>query len=108
MGTPPGDATALVGEEDFTGTGIVVPRRDVVPALLRNLGVNPDILFIVSNARASAYGTIDNDSRGCDPFTYDGQHLFHRYFHTIPAMAATHTTSSAPTAAHEFGHAFSS
>ena len=111
-GLAPGNATALIGEEDFTGTDIVVPRRDVVPAMLRSLNVNPDIVFIVSNSpthmRASAYGTTDNDARGGDPFTYDGQRLFHRYFHTIPGMAGMHTTSDALTAAHEFGHAFSS
>jgi hypothetical protein len=111
-GFEPGDATALIGEEDFTGTGILVPRRDVVPAMLRYLGTNPDIVFIVSNsptnARASAYGTTDDDGRGGVPFTYDGKRFYHRYFHLIPGMAAMHTTSLALTAAHEFGHAFSS
>jgi hypothetical protein len=111
-GLAPGNATALIGEEDFTGTGMLVARRDVVPALLRNLNVNPDIVFIISNSpinsRASAWWTTDNDERPGDPFTYDGQRLFHRYFHTIPGMAALHTTSDALTAAHEFGHAFSS
>lgn len=108
----PGNATALIGEEVDSGTGILVARRDVVPAFLRSLNVNPDIVFIISNSptnrRASAYGTTDNDTRGGDPFTYDGRRLYHRYFHTIPGMAAMHTTSDALTAAHEFGHAFSS
>ncbi|MDB5916322.1 MAG: hypothetical protein JWR40_556 [Massilia sp.] len=111
-GLVPSGATALVGEEDFTGTGLLVARRDVVPAFLRTLNVNPDIVFIVSNSpantRASAWYTTDNDARPGDPFTYDGQRLFHRYFHLIPGMAALHTTSDALTAAHEFGHAFSS
>ena len=111
-GLAPGNATALVGEEDFTGTGIIVPRRDQVPPMLRYLGVNPDIVFIVTNSptnsRASAYGTTDDDGRPGDPFSYDGHRMYHRYFHLIPGMAAMHTTSSALTAAHEFGHAFSS
>lgn len=111
-GLPPSDATALVGEEDFTGTGIIAPRRDAVPALLRALNLNPDIVLVVSNSptnrRASAYGTTDNDERGGDPFLYDGQTFYHRYFHLIPGMAALHTTSDALSAAHEFGHAFSS
>ena len=111
-GLPPNNASALVGEEDFTSTGLLVPRRDAVPALLRTLLVNPDIVFIISNSptntRAAAYSTDDNDARPGDPFTYDGQRRFHRYFHTVPGMAALHTTSDALTAAHEFGHAFSS
>lgn len=108
----PGNATALVGEEVDSGTGILVARRGVVPAYLRSLNLNPDIVLIVSNSptnkRASAYGTTDNDARGGDAFTYDGRRLYHRYFHTIPGMSALHTTSDALTAAHEFGHAFSS
>ena len=111
-GLVPSDATALIGEEDYSGTGIIVPRRDQVPPMLRYLGVNPDIVFIVSNspthARASAYGTTDDDARAGDPFTYDASRMYHRYFHIVPGMAAMHTTSAALTAAHEFGHAFSS
>ena len=111
-GLAPANANALVGEEDFTGTGILVPRRDVVPALLHTLGVNPDIVFLVSNsptnARAAAYGTTDDDTRAGDPFVYDGRSLSHRFYHLVPGIAAMHTTSNALTAAHEFGHAFSS
>jgi hypothetical protein len=111
-GLAPNSASALIGEEDFTGTGILVPRRNVVPAMLRHLGVNPDIVFIVSNStintRTSAYGTTDDDTRAGDPFVCDGRHMVHRYFHAIPGMAAIHTTSTALTAVHEFGHAFSS
>lgn len=111
-GLAPSSATALIGEEDFSGTGIIVPRRDVVPPMLRYLGVNPDIVFIVTNsptnARAAAYGTTDDDTRGGDPFIYDGRRYYQRYFHIIPGMAGMHTTSGALTAAHEFGHAFSS
>ena len=61
-----------------------------------------------TNRRAAAYGTTDDDTRGGIDFTYDGRTLCHRFFHQIPGMAALHTTSSALTAAHEFGHAFSS
>lgn len=111
-GLAPSGATALVGEEDYSGTGIIVPRRDQVPPMLRYLGVNPDIAFIVSNspthARASAYGTSDDDARAGDAFAYDGHRMYHRYFHLVPGMTAMHSTSSALTAAHEFGHAFSS
>lgn len=109
-GLAPSNATSLVGETDFAD--IIEPRRAFVPALLQTLGVDPDVVFVVSNSathrRASSYGTTDDDARGGVPFTCDDRLFHHRYHHQVPGMVAIHTTSNAMTAAHEFGHAFSS
>lgn len=105
-------ATALIGEDGTPGSTIISPRRSAVTAMLAYLGLDPDIVFIVSKSdthdRASAYGTTDNDTLGGVPGTYDGRAIVQRYYHTIPGMAAMHITADAMTAAHEFGHAFSS
>ncbi len=111
-GLAPNASTSLVEERDLEGSAIISPRRGAIPTYLQYIGIDPDIVFVVSNSpthtRASAYGTTDDDARGGVPFTYDGSALVHRYFHRIPGMAAIHTTAYALTAAHEFGHAFSS
>jgi hypothetical protein len=105
-------STCLVLEDPTKGSTIIEPRRDEVVQMLRRLELNPDIVFIITQStthdRASAYGTTDDDARGGRAFQYDGAPFFHRWFHEIPGMAAIHMTSSAMTAAHEFGHAFSS
>lgn len=109
-GLGPSNATSLAAETDFAD--IVEPRRAFVPAMLQTLGVDPDVVFVVSNSathrRASAWGATDDDARGGIPFTCDGRLFCHRYYHRVPGMVALHTTSNAMTAAHEFGHAFSS
>ncbi|HEX9173986.1 MAG TPA: hypothetical protein VF861_15140 [Telluria sp.] len=109
-GLGPSNATSLVGETDFAD--LIEPRRAFVPALLQTLGVDPDVVFLVSNSathrRASAYAATDDDARGGIPFTCDGRLFHHRYYHRVPGMVAIHTTSNAMTAAHEFSHAFSS
>ncbi len=105
-------ATALVGEETISGTGIIIPRRAAVPRMLQYIGLDPDIVFVVTksptNMRASAFPASDDLARGGVTSTYDGQPFVHRYFHSIPGMAAIHATGSTSlTGAHEFGHAFS-
>lgn len=109
-------ATSLVGEDGTPGSTIIGPRRSEVPVMLKYIGLDPDIVFLVTRSsthdRASAYGTTDDDSRGGIQAHYDGRIIYHRYFHTIPGMAAIHAqtneANNAMTAAHEFGHAFSS
>lgn len=105
-------ATCLIEEDGTPGSTIISPRRSAVQAMLAYLGLDPDIIFIVSKSethnRASAFGTTDNDSLGGVATTYDGRAITQRYFHAIPGMAAMHISSSGQTAAHEFGHAFSS
>lgn len=111
-GLPPEAGNALVADYLIPGSSILAPRRDAVVDFLRRMDLDPDIVFVVSNSptnrRAAAYGTTDDDSRGGVDFSYDGRTMSHRFFHLVPGMAAMHTTSSGLTAAHEFGHAFSS
>lgn len=110
--TAVGDATALVAEDDVEGSAIIVPRRDQAHAFVRSQGLDPDILFVVSQSpthtRASAYGTTDDDAHGGIAFQYDGQSRSHRFFHRIPGIATLHATVGGMTPVHEFGHAFSS
>ncbi|WP_157788107.1 hypothetical protein [Bradyrhizobium elkanii] len=109
-------ATALVGEDGVKGSTIISPRRSAVPPFLSYIGINPDIVFIVSRSpthtRASAFGTTDDDNRGGITAYYDGRVIVHRYYHLIPGMAAINVqqtpSDNAMTPAHEFGHAFSS
>ncbi len=109
-------ATALAGEDGAAGSTIISPRRSAVPPFLSYIGLNPDIVFIVSRSnthtRASAYGTSDDDNRGGITAYYNGRVIVHRYYHLIPGMAAINVQQkpidNAMTAAHEFGHAFSS
>ncbi|UTY60486.1 hypothetical protein [Massilia sp. erpn] len=105
--------TALVGEELDSGSGLLKPRRAAVCNMLAYLGVNPDVVFVVTNSptnkRASAIPASDNMATGGVATTYDGKPFLHCYRHRIPGMAAIHATDSiALTGAHEFGHAFSS
>lgn len=111
-GLEPNGAPCLVGEDGTPGSTIIIPRRNAVVGMLAYIGLNPDIVFLVTKSRthnrASAYGTTDDDARGGIPAAYDGRTITHRFYHTIPGMAAIHTRSTTMTAAHEFGHAFSS
>lgn len=110
--TAVGNATALVAEDDLEGSSILVARRNQAHAFARAQGLDPDILFLVSQSpthtRATAYGTTDDDARPGNAFQYDGRNLSHRHFHRIPGMSAVHTTVGGMTPVHEFGHAFSS
>lgn len=112
VGLLPNAASCLIEEDPVPGSKIISPRRNAVQAMLAHLGLDPDILFVVSNSnthdRAAAYGTTDDDARPGWPFQYDGAGRHQRYYHRIPGMAAMHVTSNSMTAAHEFGHAFSS
>jgi hypothetical protein len=108
-GVPPNGATSLVGT---VGGDIIKPRRDAVVRMLANVGMNPDIVFIVTNSRthdrAWSFGTTDDDTRGGIAARYDGRKITHRFYHKIPGMVAIHVDAEEMTAAHEFGHAFSS
>ncbi len=112
-GLLPNAATALIGEEQDSGTNMLVPRRLAVPAMLKYLSVNPDVVFIITksptHSRASAFPATDDLTQGGHQTTYDGQPFTHYFQHSVPGMAAIHATqSTALTGAHEFGHAFSS
>ena len=107
------EATALMSEEMASGTNIAHPRRAAAVRMLNFIGVNPDVLFIVTNSpthkRMSAYPALDDPARGGVTTTLDGAPFVHNYHHSIPGMATMHTSANAElTAAHEFGHAFSS
>jgi hypothetical protein len=108
---PNGD-TSLVGEDSHPLSRYVLPRQDAVVAMLAGVGMNPDIVFLVTKSSthnlAHARGTTDDDSRGGIATTYDGAPITHRFYHKIPGMVALHTDNNKMTAAHEFGHAFSS
>jgi len=110
-GLPINDASSFVGE-NIDGSRFLWPRRDAVKAMLAHLGLNPDIVFLVSNSssvdNAHSLPTTDDDQRGGIAATYDGRTFYHRYYHNYPGRSAIHTTSSIMTAAHEFGHSFSS
>jgi len=106
-------ATALMGEETASGTGILNPRRDAISRMLKYMDVNPDVVFVVSNSpthkRASAYPATDDTTRKGVQTSYQGSPFIHYHWHSVPGMAAIHATeSTALTGAHEFCHAFSS
>jgi len=118
-GLPINGASSFVGEDIISGSDYLLPRRDAVTAMLAYLGLNPDIVFLVSNSPSVKYAhslaTTDDDTRGGIAVTYDGQPMYHRYYHIYPGMSAIHALSPAippaqtvMTAAHEFGHSFSS
>jgi hypothetical protein len=110
-GLPINSASSLVGEHPVRGSDALLPRRDAVVAMLAYLGLNPDIVFLVTDSsytRAWSIATTDDDSRGGVAATYDGATIYHRFYHKIPGMSAINTRSSTMTAAHELGHAFSS
>jgi hypothetical protein len=108
-GLPPNRATSLVGT---VGGDIIKPRRDAVIRMLADIGMNPDIVFIVTNSRTHdrswSIGTTDDDTRGGIKARYDGRKITHRFYHKFPGMVAIHVDADEMTAAHEFGHAFSS
>jgi hypothetical protein len=113
-GLPINGTNSFAGESIISGSGYLLPRRDAVKAMLAYLGLNPDIVFLVSNSSSVKYAhslaTTDDDTRGGIAATYDGQTIYHQYYHIYPGMSAINTssTSNAMTAAHEFGHSFSS
>jgi hypothetical protein len=111
-GLPTNDTSSLVGEHRITGADVLQPRRNAVVSMLAYLGLNPDIVFVVTDSqllrRASAIPTTDDDTRAGIAATYDGSTFFHRFHSKFPGMVAIHTSADTMTAAHEFGHAFSS
>ena len=111
-GATPNDASALVGEDRLLGSRYVLPRRDAVVRMMASIGLHPDIVFLVTNSpshdQAHAWGTTDDDDRGGVRASYDGRTMYHRFYHTYPGTVALHTSNGKMTAAHEFGHAFSS
>lgn len=118
-GLPINGTNSFVGESIINGSDYLLPRREAVKAMLAYLGLNPDIVFLVSNSPSVKYAhslaTTDDDTRGGVAATYDGQTMCHRYYHIYPGMSAIHALSPAippartvMTAAHEFGHSFSS
>jgi hypothetical protein len=111
-GVPVSDATSFAGEQGGIFGRFLKPRREAVVTMLAGIGMNPDIVFIVTQARrchrAGALGTTDDDTRGGIPASFDGRIIYHRFYHKIPGMATIHVRNDDMTAAHEFGHAFSS
>ena len=111
-GLPVDGTTSLVAEHQVEMSSAIKPRRQAVVSMLARLGINPDIVFLVSkssNRRAWAIPTTDDDARGGIAVTYDGKRIYHRFYHEIPGMVAINVASNnTMTAAHEFGHAFSS
>jgi hypothetical protein len=111
-GLAPSAATSLVGEDNVPFSRYVLPRRDAVVAMLASLGMNPDIVYLVTKSPlhdlAHSWGTTDDDSRGGIATTYDGAPITQRFYHKIPGMAALNVVNGGMAAAHEFGHAFSS
>jgi hypothetical protein len=107
------EESCLVVEDDSErNSKLVKANRDAVPRMLKHLGVDPDVVFILTRSqthnRASAWPATDDDRRSGITFDYDGRPMVHRHFHLIPGMAAVHVTVKSMTPAHEFGHAFSS
>jgi hypothetical protein len=111
-GLPVESATSLVGDFGGIFTGFHKPRRDAAVEMLANIGLNPDVVFIVTKAsrrrRAYALGTTDDDTRCGIAATFDGAKIYHRFYHKFPGMVAIRTDGKDMTPAHEFGHAFSS
>ena len=111
-GMAPSASTSLVAEDNVPYSNYVLPRRDAVVAMLASLGMNPDIVFLVTESQlyylAHSWGTTDDDSRGGIATTCDGMAITHRFYHTIPGTVALNVINNQMTAAHEFGHAFSS
>jgi hypothetical protein len=113
-GAMPNDATALVEEylDKEHLRKFIKPRRCAVVQMLSRVGMNPDIVFIVSKSpthkTAWGWGTTDDCTRGGIASTYDGGTITHRFYHKTPGMVGLHVGSDSMTAAHEFGHAFSS
>ncbi len=105
-----GAASSLVGEH--SSDDVLTPRRDAVVSMLAYLGMNPDIVFLVTNSqranRASSFPATDDDMRGGIATTYDGRKIYHRFYHKYPGMVAIHVDNTTMTPGHEFGHAFSS
>src|SRR5262245_4830278 len=117
-GLQPNNATSLVGEFGRTSLDMFLrPRQDAVVATLANIGMNPDVVFLVSKAeglRASALAATDDDHGNGIRATFDGREIVHCYYHKSPGMVAiptelaTEPDQADMTPAHEFGHAFSS
>jgi hypothetical protein len=111
-GLAPTSSTSLVGEDPHPLTPYVVPRRDAVVAMLAAIGMNADVVFLVTQSATHIYarscGTNDDDSRGGIATTCDGAPITHRFYHKTPGMVALNVINDQMDAAHEFGHAFSS
>jgi hypothetical protein len=110
-GLPVDGTSSLVGEHDVGLSNALLPRRHAVVAMLAYLGLNPDIVFLItdiSTARAWSIPATDDDTRGGIAATYDSSTIYHRFYHKFPGMSAITTSADTMTAAHEFGHAFSS
>lgn len=112
-GAGPSAATSLVGEDSAPLSQYLLPRRDAVPPLLRSIGLDPDIIFVLSTKStthtfAHSFAATDDQSRGGVAAEYDGGTITHRFYSTIPGMTALHTSNGGMDAAHEFGHAISS
>ena len=106
-GLPSNAATSFVGEFGLTN-GFLKPRRAAAVDMRASIGMNSDVVFIVSRIsekeyqRASALGTTDDDQRGGIATTFDGRTIVHRFYHKIPGMVGLHSNSRDMTAAHEF------
>src|SRR5262245_46840272 len=112
-GLKPSSTTSLVQEyPPYSTDRFLKPRRSAVVDMLANIGMNPDVVFVVSKSSdttvASALGATDDDDRDGLPATFDGRTIYHRFYHKIPGMVAIHAQRDDMTPAHEFGHAFSS
>jgi hypothetical protein len=111
-GLAPSASTSLVAEDNIPFSRFVLPRRDTVVGMLASIGMNPDIVYLVTKSPlydlAHSWGTTDDDSRGGIASTYDGAPITHRFYHKIPGMVALNVVNDQMAAAHEFGHAFSS
>jgi hypothetical protein len=114
-GVTPNGASSLVADDKELFSPYVLPRRDAVVAMMTSLHMNPDVVFMVTQSKnrylSHSWGTTDDDSRPGVATTYDGSPLIHRYYHETPGTVAFHVNNAVNrnmTAAHEFGHAFSS
>lgn len=109
-GLPAVAANALVGEHPLSL--LLVARRATFRPFLARFGLDADVAYAVSlsasHARASAWGTSDDDAGPGAPFELDGATLHHRHRSLIPGAVAIHASAHSLTALHEFGHALSS
>jgi hypothetical protein len=104
------DKNALIANDSVSNQ--LIARRTAFSPFLARFGFQADVAYAVSqsttHSRATAWFTSDDDARGGVPFTLDGAHLVHRFFHLVPGTIAIHTTATSLTALHEFQHALSS
>lgn len=107
-GLNPEDANSLVGEY----IGLLDSRQKAFVPFLQRYDLTADIVFAVSQSnsstRASAWFTVDDESRSGVPFSLDGRTLQHFYYNKVPGTVAIHSSANSLTALHEFSHALSS